>query len=211
MKRSIITISYVLITLKVCAQVPVEVLVGHEQIQHEFFFFKDLDKKQKLNLFSMARFAVDYEDANLNSSFISSQVTYNLTPRWGISAGANYAEQDVAPLVALSYTYINEKGDFFINLFPMVFAQQRPDYELFGMAFYAPQLNEKWSFFSQLFFGTNVNHQFNRHQFSYQQLRVGLGLKDWFQFGLGLDQNMIGSGEGYTYSNNIGLFIRKEL
>ena len=194
------------------AQIPVEVFVGHEQVQHEFFFFKDIDKKQKWNLFSMGRFAVDYENSALNSSFISSQITYNLTPSWGVSSGALYAEGMAAPILAVSYTYMSKDGTFFINLFPTLIIQEEWQYELFGLAFFTPKINPKLNLFSQLIFGTTINNRLNEHLFSYQQIRLGLDLVGYFQFGLALDQNILGSeGLAESYTNNIGLIIRKEL
>ncbi|MDX2306174.1 MAG: hypothetical protein NW226_25420 [Microscillaceae bacterium] len=195
----------------VFAQIPAEVFVGHKQTQHEFFFFKDLDSARRFSVFSFARFAVDYKDRHLNSSFISSQVTYNLTPRWGITAGGNYSGLDFNPIVAISYLYVNEKGDFFINLFPQMIISENPVYELFGLAFYTPKISEKWSLFSQLIFGSSINDKFNQHLLSYQQVRLGLGYKNLFQFGIGIDQSQIGAAKTLTYSNNIGVFIRKEL
>lgn len=191
------------------AQIPVEVLVGNNQVQHEFFFFKDLDSEHKFNLFSMARFAVDYESNDLNSSFVSSQLTYNFNESWGVSSGGLFVENLFSPILALSYVYFNEKGDLFVNLFPTAIYNEGVDFELFGLFFYTPKLTEKFSLFSQVIFGTTVNAKFNEHLFSYQQIRIGLGYKDKFQFGLGLDQNFLGS--DFISANNIGIFIRKEL
>jgi len=193
------------------AQLPVEVMVGHQRVQHEFFFFKDLDSSQRVNLFSMARFAVDYQDAQFNSGFVSSQLTYNLTPSWGLSAGANYAEGQAVPLVALSYTLANEKGDFFINLFPTVFVQEDWSYELFGMLFYTPALTRDWYPFNQWMFGLNFSGRLDVHQYSYQQLRLGLGYRQWGQIGLGLDYEWIGPWRQWLTLANVGLFVRKEL
>jgi hypothetical protein len=193
------------------AQIPVEVLVGHRQTQHEFFFFKDIDSTNKFNLFSIANFAVDYKDLSRNSSSISSQLTYNLNQNWGISSGALFNGKEFSPLVAVSYQYGNKKGDFYMNLFPTMILKEKPEFELFGLLFYAPKLTDKWSIFSQLIFGTIVSNKFNRHLFSYQQIRLGLGYKNLFQFGIGFDHNIIGNGKGENYTNNIGIFIRKEL
>jgi len=193
------------------AQIPVEVFAGHEGVQHEFFFFKNIDPKERVSLFSMARFSVGYNNELLNSSFISSQATYNITPSWGLSAGGIYTVQDFAPIVALSYTYISPKQDFLLNLFPTYIAKAQAEYEMFGLAIYTPKLTEKWDLFVQAIFGTSVNNRFNAHVFSYQQLRLGLDYKKVFQFGLGFDQFIIGQQEGRQYANNAGLFIRTVL
>ena len=200
-----------MISLQLKAQIPVEVFVGHEQIQHEFFFFKDFNEKAKWNLFSMGRFAVDYEDESLNSSFLSSQATYNVSDKWGISGGGIYSEGDFAPILAVSYTYINESGNFFINLFPTWIVRESAQYEMFGLVFFTPRINDKLNLFSQVIFGTTMNNRLNEHVFSYQQFRLGLDIVGKFQFGLAFDQNVLGTGElPGSYSNNAGLFIRKE-
>ncbi|MFD2033811.1 hypothetical protein ACFSKL_03360 [Belliella marina] len=201
----------ILITNTIYAQIPVEVFAGHKQAQHGFFLFKDLDSAQKVSLFSIARFAVDYEEAFLNSSFVSSQIIYNFNRNWGISSGGSFSENEFSPTIAISYQYGNERGDFYMNIFPTMIIKDKPEFDLFGLVFYTPKLTDKWSVFSQIIFGSIVNTKFNQHLFSYQQLRLGLGYKKLFQFGLGIDQNIIGSGKAINYSNNAGVFIRKEL
>lgn len=193
------------------AQIPVEMLAGHEQIQHEFFFFKDLDTTHTWNLFSQARFAVDYDNPDRNTAFISSQVTYNLTRSWGISGGAIYADKEADPILALSYTYFNKKGDLFFNLFPTWIIKEQSEFELFGIGAYTPRINNNWNGFSQVIFGTILNNRWNEHLLSYQQFRLGLDWVGKFQFGIGLDQQF-SSLEGSTeYTYNLGPFIRKEL
>lgn len=193
--KSVILFLSLIMSTSVVAQIPVEVFAGHEQVQHEFFFFEDIDKKAKWNLFSVGRFAVDYQDEALNSSFISSQATYNLSKSWGISTGGIYSEGDFAPIVAVSYIYANEAGTFFINLFPTWIIREKAEYEMFGLAFFTPKINDKLNLFSQLIFGTTMNNRFNEHVFSYQQIRLGLDLVGKFQFGFALDQNVLGTGE----------------
>lgn len=193
------------------AQVPVEVFAGHKQLQHEFFFFKDLDQEQNWNLFSMARFGVDYENDKFNTAFISSQLTYNLDDAWGVSGGGIFADTDFAPILAISYVYSNEKDDFFLNVFPTWIMKENAEYEMFGMVFYTPKLRDKLNLFSQLIFGTTLDHRLREHVFSYQQLRLGVDWAGFAQLGFAMDQNVLGGGESISYSNNLGVFIRKEL
>ena len=211
MKVTIVWLSLIL-SPSLFAQIPVEVFAGHEQLQHEFFFFKDIDNKAKWNLFSIGRFAVDYEDETLNSSFISSQLTFNINSSWGISGGGIYSEGDFAPILAISYVYTNKSGNLFVNLFPTWIIRSKAEFEMFGLVFFTPRINDKFNVFSQLIFGTTINNRFDEHVFSYQQVRLGLDRINKFQFGFAIDQNMAGTGElPGSYGNNIGLFIRKEL
>ncbi|MBV6647005.1 MAG: hypothetical protein KI790_16225 [Cyclobacteriaceae bacterium] len=142
--------------------------------------------------------------------FINSLITYNFTPNWGIAGGAFYADRDFAPTLAGSYTYFNQDGSLFINLFPSWhFRDGEDDLELFGFLIYKPKINETLSFFTQFTFSTVMEVDFENHLFSYQQLRVGLGIKDWFQTGLGVNIEHFGP-ESFS-TENIGIFIRKEL
>lgn len=200
-----------LLRVSISAQIPNDILIGHKQAQYEFFFFKDLDSAKKFTVFSMARLAVDYNDKNLNNSFIASQFIYNFTKNWGISPGVIYAEKQFDPTISISYTYYNKKGDLILNLFPTVVINQKPSYQLFGLFFYTPKLNEKLNLFCQLIFSSGVNENFSEHVASTQQLLLGLEFKKKFQFGPGISLGQIGNFQNIVYTKNIGLFIRKEL
>ena len=191
------------------AQVPVEVMVGHNQLQHEFFFFKDLDKKQKWNLFSIGSFVMDYESEDKNFSQISSQVTYNLSKSWGISGGAFSFNQAIAPIVAMSYTYSSPNEDLYINLFPTFILDDELSYELFGLFFYTPKISDELSFFGQFVTRTVYDNELSNHVNSNHQLRVGFSFKALLQFGVGFNQEF--EGVDFKSRNNTGLFIRKEL
>lgn len=190
------------------SQIPVTVMAGQNQFQHDFFFFKDFDKQRKFNIFTMGQFAVDYDQAAFNSSSISSQITYNLTPFLGISGGATFANQQFRPLVALSLSYMNKKKDLLINVFPSLIIKDTPEYEMFGLLLYTPKLSERFSLFTQVMFNTTMDEKWSQHLFSFQQIRIGVGYRDWFQVGVGIDQNFVGP--EYTQSHNIGVFLRKQ-
>ena len=191
-------------------EIPTEVFAGHEKLQHEYFFFSSMDQQRKWGIFSTARFIVDYQDSEFNpenSSFINSLITYNFTPNWGIAGGAFYADRDVAPTLAGSYTYLNQEASLFINLFPSRhFREDEDDLELFGFLIYKPKITETLSFFTQFTFSTVMEADLENHLFSYQQLRLGLGIRDWLQTGLGVNIEP----ESFS-TENIGIFIRKEL
>ena len=210
----------IFLTQQVHAQIPVEVFAGHKQIQYQGYFFKTLDQKQRVSFFGMSRFASDYENEAFNSSLISSQVTYNFSQSWGLSTGLTFANNELAPIAALSYSKFNKKGDFFINLFPTVILSEETSYEITGLAIYSPKLTDNLSLFTQLIFVSQFNKQLDQHLFSNQQLRVGVGIKDWFQVGVGIDNTMLGpigsdaegnAGVPSLDFQNVGIFLRKDL
>ena len=79
------------------AQIPVAVMMGEKQMQHEFFFFKDIDKKGKFNVFTMGQFAVDYDQQAFNSSLLSTQITYSYVPGLGVAGGLTFSNQQFRP------------------------------------------------------------------------------------------------------------------
>jgi|GEM_PF-3597050 hypothetical protein len=73
----IISIFFTTLVLK--AQLPNEVLVDDEQVSHDFFFFKDLDIKGNYSVFTQGRFSVNYENKELNTTFLATYLTRNIT------------------------------------------------------------------------------------------------------------------------------------
>lgn len=185
--------------------------MGDEQISHDFFFFKDLDEKKNYSVFTQGRFTVDYENEALNTTFLATYLTRNITKKWGVSVGGASNIQEFNPLIAISYTHISEDQRLVINLFPSLMLGKNTSYELSGIVMYMPKISEKWSSFNQLLFATNLTAEDLSHRYSIQQLRVGLDYKQALQFGLGIDLNFLGEGEVYDYSRNIGVFVRTTL
>ena len=203
----IVLISFVSSTT-LYAQIPVSVMVGEKQTQHEFFFFKSFDKKQKVNIFTMGQFNVDHQQAAFNTSSINTQISYNLTPIFGISAGASMANQELRPLVAVSLAYANQKGDLLINLFPGMVIKDQPEYELMGLILYQPKISKNFNLIFQAFVGSTYNKKIDQHLFSFNQVKLGVGYKDWFQVGVGMNQNFLG--DDFQKFDNFGIFLRKQ-
>ena len=206
--RMVLLLGFFQITQISYAQIPVAVMVGEKQMQHEFFFFKDIDKKGRFNVFTMGQFAVDYEQEAFNSSLMSTQITYNFVPGLGVAGGLSFSNQQFRPLVALSLAYMNKKKDFLINLFPSLIIKDQPEYELTGLILYTPKISKNFSLLAQAFIGSTYDEKVDKHLFSFHQVRLGIGYRDWFQVGIGLDQNFFGP--EFDNFKNFGVFLRKE-
>jgi hypothetical protein len=222
MKKYILLAILVMATRYSFAQIPFEVMVGNKQTLYFSYIQKDLDSLGRWNVFSQGLFAANYKDSTLNSISIDNQLTYQINNWLGISAGGSFDGLQFLPSLGLSLSYLNKKGDFTINAFPMVQLFKPRALDVFCLINYSPQFTKKWGLFSQFIVGTNLGLQkenpnekrailniFTRHNISNQILRMGLNYKQKFQFGLGTDFAQFGMNEGAF--ENFGLFIRCQL
>lgn len=208
MKRYLFLLLLIFKTLLVKAQIPVLLFGGHDATEFEFLWSKDIDKQGKFNFFNYTVFTADYNEQEENVSNIWQVVTYNLNKTWGIAGGGAFSNGEFLPQIALSYQV--ESKDLYFNLFPSVLYlsyNETLGYALFGLLFYQPKINDKWSVFSQLIFEPLFSRE--GHLWGYQQIRLGLNCKALFQFGIGA--NFTQTGNSFNNSTNLGLFLRKEL
>lgn len=194
--------------VKANAQLPVQLFVGEKAAEYNFFWYSNIDSSGKWNLFNFTYFTVNYEQQQNNAYEIYQVATYQLNRNWGITGGGRFTSGKFVPQIAISYEYSGK--NLYLNLFPAI--QPLPNqtgigYSLFGLVTYTPAIRNHWDLFSQLAFEPLFNK--NNHVYSYQQLRLGLGYKKQFQFGLGVNYEQLG--EAWKWKNNYGVFIRKEL
>ncbi len=222
MKENILVAIFILATQYSFAQIPFEVMVGNKQTQYFAYIQKDLDSIGRWNIFSQAVYAVNYKNISLNSMSIDNQFTYQFNHWLGVSAGGGFDGLRFNPLLGVSLTYFNKKGDLVITAFPTVqFAQPRA-LDMFALINYSPQFNKKWGLFFQSIVGSNLGMQkespsqkreilkiFTRHNISTQLLRIGFNYKQTVQFGIGADLAQFGKCDG-TF-NNLGFFLRYQL
>jgi hypothetical protein len=85
---------------------------------------------------------------------------------------------------------------------------EQSSFEFSGLVIYTPKINKKWSSFSLPLFTTNLTIGDYSHRYSTQQLQLGMDYKQAFQFGLGIDLTFASENEEYSFSLNIGFFVR---
>lgn len=190
------------------AQVPTQVFAGHEATEFNFMWNGYLDKKEKFTLFNFTFFETDYNEQSNNTYEIYQVIIYNLNKKWGVAGGGRFIANEFISEAALSFQAFGK--DLYLNLFPSVRytpSLEEAGYSVFGMVIYTPKLNDKWSFFNQVIFEPLFNNE--GHVFSYQQLRIGLGYRSAFQFGLGANLSQVG--DSFENETNLGVFVRKEL
>ena len=208
MKISILLLLLIIKMTLVNAQIPVLLFAGHEASEIEFLWSKDIDQNKKFNLFNYTLFTVDYNEKKQNTSSIWQVITYNLNKTWGISGGGAFSNGEFLPQLAISFQV--ESKDLYFNFFPSLQylpSDKKLGYAFFGLLFYQPKINEKWSVFSQLLFEPLFSN--NGHVSGYQQVRLGLNYNSLFQFGMGVNLNQ--TGDSFENTTNLGVFLRKEL
>jgi hypothetical protein len=194
------------------AQLAPQLFGGHQAVEYNFLWFKEVDKKGKLSLFNYTTFTVNYASKANNAYEIYQVGILNLNKTWGIAGGGRFIGNAFIPLVALSFQQVSK--NLYFNLFPSAQLTtsgeeplgQKMSYSLFGLLFYKPKLNDTWKMFNQLSFEPLFNAA--QHLYSYQQIRVGLQYNECFQFGLGANLEQLG--KDFTFRQNYGLFLRKE-
>ena len=211
MKKSIALFVFVGAGVAAMAQNVAEIFVNDKNVSHEIWLSGSLQDSSRVSFFNYTRFRVDYESTSANEFMSYSTVNYEIMKGLGVATGGFILNSGFVPVVALNYFYQNET--WLINVFPSVELAENPNKEVFLFLQYRPQLNERLRLFSQLVYNTNFT--FERHNFSEQNLRLGLEYRS-LQFGVGGDITQVpledpeASRVNTSWNFNFGVFLRKE-
>jgi hypothetical protein len=185
------------------AQVACEALAGNRMVHYINYIDKDLDSLAKWNFFNLNRFTTGYDDGKQSSVSIEGQLTYQIQTWVGVSAGGGFYGKSFVPTLGLSLSYANQKGDFFVQVYPtMGFLGGQGVPSALGLVGYTPKIEDNWGVTSQLIFSFDPIE-------SSQIIRVGASYKNKFQMGIGID--MLQQFETKLYSVNLGPFFRINL
>jgi len=191
---------FLLVGANLRSQNVLEVLAGNKQAHYINYFNKDLDSTAKWNFFNLNRFTVNYKDKALNNVSIEGQLTYQLKPWVGLSAGGGFYVELFVPTIGLSLSYMNKKEDFFIQIYPTIgFAEGQVAPSVLGIIGYSPKFSKSWGLSSQIIFSADPVE-------ASQIIRMGANYKDMVQFGIGID--MLQNFETKNSNYNFGPFIR---
>jgi hypothetical protein len=200
MRTLFFTTIFLMVAGHICAQNVFEVLAGNKQAHYINYFDKDLDSSAKWNFFNLNRFTVNYKDKALNTVSIEGQLTYQFEPWIGVSAGGGFYGELFVPSIGLSLSYMNEKEDFFLQMYPtMGFAEGQVAPSILGLIGYTPKFSKSWGLFLQTIFSADPIE-------ASQIVRIGADYKDEIQFGIGLD--LLQNFETKNLNYNLGPFMR---
>jgi hypothetical protein len=191
---------FLMVSLSIRAQIIIETLAGNKQAHYINYIDKDLDSSGKWNFFNLNRFTVNYKDKTLNTVSIEGQLSYQLKPWLGLSAGGGFYGELFVPAIGLSLSYMNKKEDFFIQFYPIiVYVEKQFALSLLGIIGYIPKFNKNWGLSSQIIFSVDPIE-------ATQIVRIGADYKGKIQFGIGLD--MTQNFDTRDLNFNIGPFVR---
>lgn len=197
------------------AQIPVEILLGHEKTSFDLMFFKYFKKQDGNNsrvlFFNRNRASIDYRQTSntyLPQFGFTEALSYN-HPAWKGFAPVLVAQllnRGIYPKAGLQYAKLAKDFTFFSWVVAEL--QQEPNVDFFVLTRYTPPLSERLHLYTQLelvnAFPTVENKTFSL----IQRFRLGLKVKDW-QYGLGADFSQNGR-DTWTNTDNLGLFLRHE-
>lgn len=180
--------------------VPVEILFGSRSFYYQHVISKDLNDSG-LNFFNVSSFDANLSDNQDNHYFITGFLSQKV---WkGLSVGFGGEIQGPGSFLTAGLQYSYFKKNLSIVAFPSVNLNGIMELSNFALIEYKPKINDKTSayFRAQFLATTNFSEIFR----SYQQLRIGLQLKN-YQFGLAANFDQFNVPN--IYKNNFGVFIR---
>jgi hypothetical protein len=121
-----------------------------------------------------------------------------------VAGGVAYSSGGFDPTAGLQYVYSGRK--FFFLFAPRVNIESDPSYDFMTILQFKPSISDNFKFYSRIQALNVFNSSGNIK--SYQWLRIGLEIKG-VQFGLAADFDEYGPNPSVT--NNLGIFLRKEI
>jgi hypothetical protein len=199
-KNSFLLAIFMMVNTHIQAQIVLEALAGTKQAHYINYIDKDLDSTAKWNFFNLNRFTVNYKDKALNTVSIEGQLTYQFKPWIGLSIGGGFYGELFVPTIGLSLSYMNNKEDFFIQMYPTIgIAKGQFIPSVLGLVGYTPKISKNWGLSSQIIFSADPIE-------ASQIVRMGANYKDKVQFGIGID--MLQNFETKRLNFNLGPFVR---
>lgn len=208
----------ILVALLLCgsgafAQIPVELMVGHQKASIDLMFFKYLKQKDNTNsrwlFFSRARATMDYKMTSstyLPSFGLTEAFSYNPRNWKGFApvAVVQVFNRGVFPKAGIQYAHVTQR--FTVFSWVVTETMKEPDIDYFLLCRATPRLSSRLDLFSQVEL-VNSFPTVQTSSFSFIQ-RIRLGLSGGHtQYGLALDLTQAGRNSWVTTSN-FGGFLR---
>lgn len=202
--------------LPASAQIPVEVLAGHQRTTVDIMFFRFFQNNEGKNtewlFFNRNRASIDYRQtstAYLPQFGFTEAISWNHKALKGVApvAVAQVLDRGTLAKAGLQYARISKHW----TAFGWVVSELKatPVVDVFALVRYTPAFSAKLSGFFQVETLVAIPTQAAGSLSLVQRGRVGLKTGRW-QYGLGADFSQTEMGTTFTFFNNLGLFLRHE-
>lgn len=184
-----------LMSLATHAQMAFEVKAGSGQAQYFAFQQLQIDSAGRWGMFASQLYLKPYQPEIPAVLALENQLSYQLLPGIGLSAGVAMGGAAFRANVGLALEYFNRKGDFYISAYPTWVPGAAGSLELFFVSEYSPQWNSRWGFFGQWIGGIDAARKpmagSSEPTFRYASnshfIRLGINYRQKWQAGWGAD------------------------
>lgn len=184
------------------AQTVIEGFSSEDFFNIETWWIKPFDQDYKFSLFNLNTAEHNYH-TNETVLMSYSIVSYTWHKGFGPAIGTRLLKDRLVALGGPQYTYYSEK--FFVTTNFTSEFRSNPDFELFSIIQFRPQITQEIDGFLQGQFSFTFNAHGHLLSFQYVRFGVDMGI---VQTGLAFNQFQFGRDWGYSFQP--GLFLRLE-
>jgi hypothetical protein len=202
--------------LPAAAQIPVEVLAGHQRMTVDIMFFRFFQNQEGRSpewlFFSRNRASVDYRQtasANLPQFGCTEAVSWNRASLKGVApvAVVQVLNRGVLAKAGLQYARLGKRWTVFG--WAVSELKARPVADVFALVRCTPAFTARLGGFLQVESLAAIPVQANGSLSLVQRGRAGFRTGYW-QYGLGADFSQTETGSTWSFFSNAGLFVRHE-
>ncbi|PBQ30947.1 hypothetical protein CNR22_03895 [Sphingobacteriaceae bacterium] len=180
-----------------------EVVLGNKYTWYQYSASKKLSES-KFGVFGTGSLIAPYKENKKEELMNQFYLTYELLKGIKASVGSFYSTQPgFRPSVNIQF--FKAVKNLTVLAVPRIDICKNPSYDLMFLLEYKPKIAGQLPLYSK--FQSMFNFSGDKHNRSYQYLRLGINLKH-LQTGIAI--NFDAYGPAITYRRNYGLFIRKD-
>ena len=215
-KTAILAISLLFASLSIKSQeeltiknppIFIEAFTGNRGFGYQMLINKKIQSVPKFGFFSFTSLQSEWGESLMNDYIVQGNLTYNIIKGIDLSSGFNWNPIDgIRPSAGVLLSYGNPNLLSIVN--PRIDLTKNPNFDVFGMVEYKPNINERIELYTRLqgLYSRNLGHDI--HARSYIMLRAGLTFKD---ITLGVASNLDWYGPLKQNESNFGGFIALNL
>jgi len=187
---------------------PVEQMAGHKRMAIDVLWFRNFAANKETRspwlFFHRTRASSDYH--NQTSFGVTNALSYNFKSGLGLVATIQLSQTGTSIKGGIQYAKQFKQGTVFSWLVAGNNTVHYFSTDWFVLLRWVPAINERWKFYTQFELLSSVDRKSNKN--FVQRIRLGPAIGKW-QWGIAADFNETGNSK-LSYTDNIGLFVRRE-